>query len=1011
MFSPVGSRVSFPQLEEKILEYWQNKDIFRRSVAARKDGPRFVLYDGPPTLNGNPALHHVLTSVFKDAIPRYKVMKGYYAPRIGGWDTHGLPVELEVEKQLGFSSKTQIEEYGVDRFNELCRKSVNGYMSEFEELIRRIGYWVDLENAYVTMSNDYIESCWWIIKQMWDKGLIYQGYRVTPHCPRCGTSLSSHEIAQGYKEDTVDPSVYIKFRVAGGFSDVPDRDKPVYFLAWTTTPWTLPGNTALAISPDAEYSLLDVREEYLVMASRLVGAVGLESYPVLKKIEGKALIGDSYEPLFNPHDFSVERLRFQKSGALVAQESDKALTYPVISGDFVTMEDGTGIVHIAPAFGEVDYEAGKEWELDFVQQVDLQGKITGSYPFAGKFVKDADEDILEDLKSRRLLLRRETIKHTYPFCWRCETPLVYYAKETWYIQTTALKDRLVTGNDEINWYPEHIKKGRFGDWLENNIDWAFSRERYWGTPLPVWHCEKCGRFECVGGIEELKQKDSFSGFKEPLDLHRPYVDGLTFKCSECSGTMKRVPEVIDAWFDSGAMPVAQSHYPYENRTMLEDGSFPADYICEAIDQTRGWFYSLHAISILLFNRPCYKNVICLGHILDPKGEKMSKRKGNVVWPFEVIKKHGADALRWYLYTASAPGNPRQFDDKQLDEISRRFLATLWNVYSFFVMYANIDEYRPASETPSPSEAELDRWILSELNQLIIDVDTALDGYSPTDAGRKIETFVDGLSNWYVRRSRRRFWKSENDADKLSAYNTLYQCLVTLAKLTAPLTPFIAEELYRNLVLSAFPQGPESVHLTDFPVADKGMIDRQLSADNRLAMKICSLGRSARSQAGIKIRQPLAEVYVGVSSEAEKRAIERMAPLMLEELNIKELFCDAVEKVAGKEDTGIAVASESGNSVAVSCYITAELEAEGMAREIVHRVQNMRRSAGYEIADHIVMYYEADAFIMQSLSSFADYVMQETLARSVEEGVPDDVDLKETFKISGYTVLLGVKKVD
>ena len=1011
MFSPVGSRVSFPQLEEKILEYWQNKDIFRRSVAARKDGPRFVLYDGPPTLNGNPALHHVLTSVFKDAIPRYKVMKGYYAPRIGGWDTHGLPVELEVEKQLGFSSKTQIEEYGVDRFNELCRKSVNGYMSEFEELIRRIGYWVDLENAYVTMSNDYIESCWWIIKQMWDKGLIYQGYRVTPHCPRCGTSLSSHEIAQGYKEDTVDPSVYIKFRVAGGFSDVPDRDKPVYFLAWTTTPWTLPGNTALAISPDAEYSLLDVREEYLVMASRLVGAVGLESYPVLKKIEGKALIGDSYEPLFNPHDFSVERLRFQKSGALVAQESDKALTYPVISGDFVTMEDGTGIVHIAPAFGEVDYEAGKEWELDFVQQVDLQGKITGSYPFAGKFVKDADEDILEDLKSRRLLLRRETIKHTYPFCWRCETPLVYYAKETWYIQTTALKDRLVTGNDEINWYPEHIKKGRFGDWLENNIDWAFSRERYWGTPLPVWHCEKCGRFECVGGIEELKQKDSFSGFKEPLDLHRPYVDGLTFKCSECSGTMKRVPEVIDAWFDSGAMPVAQSHYPYENRTMLEDGSFPADYICEAIDQTRGWFYSLHAISILLFNRPCYKNVICLGHILDPKGEKMSKRKGNVVWPFEVIKKHGADALRWYLYTASAPGNPRQFDDKQLDEISRRFLATLWNVYSFFVMYANIDEYRPASETPSPSEAELDRWILSELNQLIIDVDTALDGYSPTDAGRKIETFVDGLSNWYVRRSRRRFWKSENDADKLSAYNTLYQCLVTLAKLTAPLTPFIAEELYRNLVLSAFPQGPESVHLTDFPVADKGMIDRQLSADNRLAMKICSLGRSARSQAGIKIRQPLAEVYVGVSSEAEKRAIERMAPLMLEELNIKELFCDAVEKVAGKEDTGIAVASESGNSVAVSCYITAELEAEGMAREIVHRVQNMRRSAGYEIADHIVMYYEADAFIMQSLSSFADYVMQETLASSVEEGVPDDVDLKETFKISGYTVLLGVKKVD
>jgi isoleucyl-tRNA synthetase len=1009
MFRPVVSRVNFPQLEEKMLDFWEKEDIFRRSIDARKDGPRFVLYDGPPTVNGPPALHHVFMSVFKDVMPRYKAMKGYYTPRIAGWDTHGLPVELEVEKKLGFSSKSQIEEYGVDRFNKLCRQSVDGYLREFRDILERVAYWVDFNNAYITLSNEYIESCWWAIKRMWDKGLIYQGYRVTPHCPRCGTSLSSHETAQGYKENTEDPSVYIKFRVATGLPDSLPDDKPVYLLAWTTTPWTLPGNTALAVAPDAEYSLLDAGEEYLVMASRLVETVGLDDCQVTKKLEGKELIGDRYRPLFNPHDFDEKRFRFQKSGSLLSQGPDNALTYPVISGDYVTLDDGTGIVHIAPAFGEVDHEAGKEWELDFVQQVDLQGNITGRYPFAGKFVKDADNDILEDLKSRGLLLRSGTVKHTYPFCWRCDTPLLYYAKTTWYIQTTAVKERLISGNDEINWYPEHVKYGRFGDWLQNNIDWAFSRERYWGTPLPVWRCEKCGKFDCVGGVDELRGKKDFSGFKEPLDLHRPHVDELTFACPYCGGLMRRAPEVIDCWFDSGAMPFAQSHYPFENDTLLEDGRFPADFICEAVDQTRGWFYSLHAISTLLFNRPCFQNVICLGHILDPRGEKMSKRKGNVVWPREVVSKYGADALRWYFYTASAPGNPRQFDAKQVDEFSRRFLSTLWNVYSFFVMYANIDSYQPASETFPYPEAELDRWILSELNQLIVDVDVALEGYSPTDAGRKIETFVDGLSNWYVRRSRRRFWKSENDADKLSAYNTLYYCLVTLSRLMAPLTPFIAEELYRNLVLSALPESVASVHLADFPVADKTQIDKKMAEDNRLAMRVCSLGRAARSQAGIKVRQPLEEVYIGVDSPGEKRALEKLAPLVLEELNIKGLFMDTVEKVAGKEGPGFSVVSEGNNKVAISTYITAELEAEGMAREIVHRVQTMRRSAGYHIADHIFMYYEADAFIMQSLSSFADYVKQETLARSVEEGVPDDVDLKETFKVSGYTILLGVKK--
>jgi len=586
--------------------------------------------------------------------------------------------------------------------------------------------------------------------------------------------------------------------------------------------------------------------------------------------------------------------------------------------------------------------------------------------------------------------------------------LLYYAKQTWYVRTTAMKDELIAGNEQINWYPEHIKHGRFGDWLANNIDWAFSRERYWGTPLPVWRCEQCGTTDCVGGLDDLKGRKGFSGLPEPVDLHRPYVDGLTFKCEQCGGEMRRVPEVIDAWFDSGAMPLAQSHYPFENETLLEDGRFPADYICEAIDQTRGWFYSLHAIATLLFNRISFKNVICLGLILDAKGEKMSKRKGNVVWPNEVIAKHGADALRWYLYTASAPGNPRQFDEKQLADTSRRFLGTLWNVYSFFVMYANIDNYRPPKKF-APPEAELDWWILSELNQVIADVDGCLDSYNPTEAGRKLENFVDGLSNWYVRRSRRRFWKSENDADKLSAYNTLYQCLVTLAKLLAPFTPFLAEEIYRNLVLKARPDAPESVHLTDFPMADKSLIDSQLAEDNRLAMKLCSLGRAARSQAGIKVRQPLGEVYAGVASEREKRALERVTPLILEELNVKELFADTAEKVAAQEGPGWTVVSETGNSLAISTYLTAELEAEGMAREIVHRLQNLRRAAGYEIADHIHAYYEADAFIMQSLSSFADYVMQETLAVEMSEGIPADADRKETFRISGYTMELGVKK--
>ena len=1006
MFEPVGSKVNFPQVEEKILELWKDRNIFERSLEARRDGPLFVFYEGPPTANGSPGIHHVLARVFKDIIPRYKTMKGYYAPRIGGWDTHGLPIELEVEKALGLSSKKDIERYGIDRFNARCRESVFSYLKEWEAMTERIALWVDLDNAYVTMKNDYIETVWWAIKGMWDKGLIYQGYKVTPHCPRCGTSLSSHEVALGY-EDTDDPSVYIKFKMAKASAKLPS-DKPVYMLAWTTTPWTLPGNTALAVAADAEYAVLEGESDYLVMAAALVGVVGLEGYKAVKRLKGSELVGVEYEPLFNPHDFGVERRRM--SEGLPLQKATKDLRYKVIATDFVSLEEGTGIVHMAPAYGEVDYEAGLENELDFVHTVDLQGNVIGKYPFSGKFVKDADEDIIADLQSRGLLYRSETIRHTYPFCWRCETPLLYYAKQTWYIRTTAVKDDLIARNDEINWYPEHIKYGRFGDWLENNVDWAFSRERYWGTPLPVWCCESCGHYECVGGVQELKDKAGFSGFKEPLDLHRPFVDELTFDCQKCGARMRRVTEVIDCWFDSGAMPIAQHHYPFENETLLEDGRFPADFISEAVDQTRGWFYSLHAISTLLFNKRCYSNVICLGHVLDAKGEKMSKAKGNIIEPSAVINKYGVDALRWYFFTSTAAGNVYRFDESMVAEVSRRFLSTLWNVYSFFVTYANIDQFTPEKEGATSEKSELDRWIASELNQLIADVDGGLEGYNPTEAGRKIEGFVDELSNWYVRRSRRRFWKSESDADKLAAYNTLYQCLVTLTKLLAPFTPFLAEEMYQNLVGSVLPDAPESVHLADFPVADKSQIDKKLAADTRLAMKISSLGRAARSEAGIKVRQPLAKVIVKVGAKREREALERLMPQMQEELNVKGL--EFVEQVAELEKKGYVVISEGGHSVAISKEIPAELLAEGVAREIVRRLQTMRRSAGFDIADHITTYYRGDDYIKQVMTNkkLADYIKQETLSQQLVEGVPEKDAFTESHRLSGHEITLGVKRL-
>ncbi|MBA7635781.1 Isoleucine--tRNA ligase [subsurface metagenome] len=755
-------------------------------------------------------------------------------------------------------------------------------------------------------------------------------------------------------------------------------------MAWTTTPWTLPGNTALAVAADAEYAVVETGKEYLILAPVRLEQSGLGDAPVVAKVDGSDLVDLRYEPLFNPHNFGVERRRFQWQSELVLQEPDDKLTYRVTATDFVSMEDGTGIVHMAPAYGEVDYETGKDKGVDFVHTVDLQGKVIGTYPFAGKFVKDADPLILDDLRSRGLLYRSEKIRHTYPFCWRCEAPLLYYAKQTWYIKTTAVKEGLIAGNDEINWYPEHIKYGRFGDWLENNVDWAFSRERYWGTPLNIWRCESesCGHPECIGSVKDLREKAGFTGLKEPLDLHRPFVDELTFDCPECGAKMRRV---------------------------LEDGRFPADYICEAVDQTRGWFYSLHAISTLLFNRPCFRNVICLGHILDVKGEKMSKARGNVVEPWAVINKHGADALRWYCFTASPPGNVRRFSEKSVTEITRRFLLTLWNVYSFFVTYANIDRFTPDAEATLSFQSELDKWIISELNQLVVDVDVALDGYNPTEAGRKIESFVNDLSNWYVRRSRRRFWKSENDTDKQSAYATLYECLVTLSKLLAPFTPFLAEELYQNLVCSVFPEAPDSVHLADFPVADVTKIDNRLAADTRLVMKVSSLGRAARSQAGIKVRQPLAHVVVSVASNDEQRSLERLKPQILEELNVKNL--EFIDSVAELDKPGYMVSLEGNCAVAIPTEISPELASEGLAREIVHRLQIMRRSAGFDIADYIVTYYQGEAYMRKVMVDFADYIKQETLSRQLIEGVPEEDVFTESYKLGGYDILLGVKRLD
>ena len=1046
MFKTVSSRVSFPEMDASILQYWKDNDVFRRSYEDRPEAPVFMLYEGPPTANGSPGIHHVLARVFKDVICRHRTMKGFRCVRKGGWDTHGLPVELEIEKELGLSSKRDIENYGIEKFNQKCKDSVFRYVKEWETLTDRIGFWVDMEDPYVTLHNNYIESGWWILRQMWDRGLLYEGLRGTPHCPRCGTSLSSHEVALGYRENTPDPSVFPKFLVESADNNVGVllntteaifSDVPTYLVAWTTTPWTLPGNTALAVDGSAQYSVIEIQNEEnverLILASELLANNVDQEYKLIASVNGQDLVGIAYRSLYSPNKYECDIRQFTRKHnedgtSFMSLDSVAEFVPRVVSADFVSMEDGTGIVHIAPAFGDEDLELGREKELCFVQPVDLQGLVTGSYFFAGKFFKDCDPLIMDDLSDRGLLFKKDVYKHTYPFCWRCDTPLLYYAKSSWYIRTTSVKDSMVSGNNGIHWHPDYIRDGRFGEWLRNNIDWAISRERYWGTPIPIWECTTCNHQDCIGSVEELRSR-ALSNTEisfDNLDLHRPYVDKISLHCSSesCTGTMNRIPEVMDAWFDSGAMPYAQWHYPFENENIVHEGKFPADYICEAVDQTRGWFYSLHALGTLLHDQPAYKNVICLGLILDGRGRKMSKRVGNVVEPSSVLDVTGADALRWYLFTASHPGEPRRFSDKLVSETLRRVLLTLWNVYSFFTNYATIDNFTP-DDVPDDwkPENELDRWILSELNVLVTQVDDLLEQYNPTDAGRKIQEFIDGLSNWYVRRSRRRFWRSENDSDKISAYATLYGCLCTVSKLMAPLAPFISEEIYQNLVGTVSDGSVDSVHLCEFPKADDSLIDQELMDATRLAMRVSSMGRAARSRAGLKVRQPLSVMAVNTRNEDEEKYLDWVRTQVLEELNVKDLvsftqISGLMDKVKSESGESIdayvkidefSVVIESGYMVALDGELSEELIEEGLARELAHRIQNMRKDSNFDLTDRILTYYQGPERIGAVMRNYSEYISQETLSDDLVDGLSTEDPDVSTHTIDGMEISLLVKR--
>lgn len=1022
-FEKVSPQVDFPKLEHEVLGYWEEVEAFKKSVERRPEDRPFVFYEGPPTANGRPGFHHVPARTIKDLIPRYKTMRGYRVERKGGWDCHGLPVELEVEKELGLSGKRDVERYGIEEFNRLCRESVFRYVDDWRRMSDRMGFWVDMENAYRTLDNSYIESVWWALKTLHERGLLYEDYKVAPHCPRDQTSLSSHEVAQGYK-DVVDPSVYVR---------LPLRDEEnTSLLVWTTTPWTLVSNTAVAAHPEVEYALVETGGERLVLAAELLEKVlGDRGYRVLSTFTGRELAGQKYR---RPFDY------------VTVEETENLWT--VVLGDYVTTKEGTGLVHIAPAYGEDDASIGRAYGLPVIHPVRPDGTFDERVgPFAGRFVKDADPGLIRELEERGLLFGAGEYEHAYPHCWRCGTPLLYYAKRAWYARTTAVLDRLLEENEGINWVPEHIKWGRFGDWLRNNVDWALSRERYWGTPLPIWRTQS-GDVVVVGSIKELEE---LAVDPVPDDLHRPYIDRVRIRHPETGEIATRIPEVLDVWFDSGSMPFAQWGYPHQGKDRFER-QFPADFICEGVDQTRGWFYSLLAVSTMLFGRSSYKTCMALGIILDSEGRKMSKSLGNVIDPWELFEKQGADALRWALCTAASPVNTRRFSEEQVDEAVRKYLLTLWNTYSFFVTYARIDGFDPeADRVPYEDRSLMDWWVLSRLHTTIETVTRRLDAYDVTTAGRAIQDFVDELSNWYVRRSRRRFWKGEEDTDKRAAHSTLYECLTAVIRLTAPFTPFVAEAIYRNL--ERRDGAPESVHLADWPEYREELVDGELVERMEAARRVVSLGRAARNAAAIKTRQPLREVVV-VADERLRKNLEELEEIVLDELNVKELRFGGTEdvlryslkpnlstvgprygrlvpairraleeapedlarraasgepvtvSVEGKEITlrpeellvesgpreGYAVESEAGLSVALRTELDPELVDEGLVRELVHKVQNLRREKGFEIEESIRVSLSAGGRLRELLAGrWGEYFKSEVLARSLElDGEGEDL---------------------
>ena len=1049
MYEKVSTDLNLVQREKQVEKFWKDHDIFKKSMKLREGCPSYTFYDGPPTANGKPHIGHVLTRVIKDMIPRYRTMKGYMVPRKAGWDTHGLPVELEVEKMLGLDGKEQIEKYGLEPFIEHCKESVWKYKGMWEDFSGTVGFWADMDNPYVTYHNDFIESEWWALKEIWNKKLLYKGFKIVPYCPRCGTPLSSHEVAQGYKA-VKERSAVVRFKVVG---------EDAYFLAWTTTPWTLPSNVALCVNPDETYCKVkaaDGRTYYMAEAlldkvlSGIEREEGTPAYEVLETYKGKDLEYKEYEPLY------------ACAGEAAAKQHKKG--HFVTCDTYVTMSDGTGIVHIAPAFGEDDAKVGRKYDLPFVQFVNGKGELTEETPYAGLFVKKADPEVLKDLDAEGKLFDAPKFEHDYPFCWRCDTPLIYYARESWFIKMTAVKDDLIRNNNTINWIPETIGTGRFGAWLENVQDWGISRNRYWGTPLNIWQCDKCGKMHSIGSIAELKELSD--NCPDDIELHRPYIDAVTFPC-ECGGTMKRVPEVIDCWFDSGAMPFAQHHYPFENKDLFE-AQFPADFISEAVDQTRGWFYSLLAESTLLFNKAPYKNVIVLGHVQDENGQKMSKSKGNAVDPFDALQTHGADAIRWYFYSNSAPWLPNRFYDKAVTEGQRKFLGTIWNTYAFFVLYANIDNFDATKyKLEYDKLSVMDKWILSKVNSLVKSVDAYLNDYKIPETTRVLEEFVDDLSNWYVRRSRERFWAKGMEQDKINAYMTLYTSLVTLCKVAAPMIPFMTEEIYLNIVAGIDKTAPESIHLCDFPVANEAYIDKELEANMDEVLRIVVVGRACRNAANIKNRQPIGKMYV----KAEAELSDFYKEIIEDELNVKEVeftndvrayssysfkpqlktvgpkygrllgkIKQALSEVDGntamdelnekgqltfdfdgetveltKDDLLIEIAQtegfESGNdgdiTVVLDTNLTPELVEEGFMREIISKIQTMRKEAGFEVMDKITVYSDGNDKIAELISKNEDTVKNDVLATEIITGKIEGYS--KEWNINGENVTFGVKK--